>query len=159
LDVRSPALFAQAHAAGSVNIGVANPSFSVWSGFFINPDLPIALVVEEEEQAQLPRLELARIGFDRIAGFLVAEDLQQTLQITQLGVEDFLRALDGSQRPIILDVRSAHEYDQDHLEGTVNIPLPLLPGRVGEFSQDEPLAIVCASGYRSSIAAIGVSGS
>jgi rhodanese-related sulfurtransferase len=50
-------------------------------------------------------------------------------------------------------VRSAQEYDQDHLEGTVNIPLSLLPGRVGEFSQDEPLAIVCPCGYRSSIAA------
>jgi len=125
-----------------VNIGVANPSFSVWSGFFISPDLPIALVVEDEEQTQLPRLELARSGFDRIAGFLVVEDVQQTLQITQLGVGDFLRALYGSQRPIILDVRSAQEYDQDHLEGTVNIPLPLLPGRGRRiFSR-------CASGDR-----------
>src|SRR6516165_10472651 len=103
LDVRSPALFAHAHAVGSVNIGVANPSFSVWSGFFINPDLPIALVVEDEEQAQRAWLELARIGFDHIAGFLVAENLQQALRITQLGVGDLLAALDGSQRPIVID--------------------------------------------------------
>jgi len=155
LDVRSPALFGQAHAAGSVNIGVANPSFSVWSGFFVNPDLPIALVVEDEEQAQRAQLELARIGFDDIAGFLVAEDLQQTLRITQLGVRDLLAAsdADGLQRPIILDVRSAQEYCQDRLEGTVNIPLPSLLRRIGEFSRNTPLTVVCASGYRSSIAA------
>jgi rhodanese-related sulfurtransferase len=153
LDVRSPAPFGHAHAVGSVNIGVANPSFSVWSGFFINPALPIALVVEDEEQAQRAWLELARIGFDQIAGFLVAEDLQETLQITQLGVGDLLAALDGSQRPIVIDVRSAQEYHQDHLEGTANIPLPCLLRRIGEFSRNTPLTVVCASGYRSSIAA------
>ena len=152
LDVRRPALFGEAHAAGSVNIGVASPSFSVWSGFFVNADLPILLVVENEEEAERAQLDLARIGFDQIAGFLVAEDLQEILQITQLAARDLLAAPDGSQRPIIIDVRSAQEYYQDHLEGTVNIPLPRLLQRTGEFSRDAPLAVVCASGYRSSVA-------
>jgi len=152
LDVRLPALFGQAHAAGSVNIGVANPSFSVWTGFFVNPDRPIVLVVEDEEEVERAELEFARIGFDHIAGFLVAEDLQETLQITQVGVRDLPAALEGSQRPIILDVRSAKEYDQSHLQGTVNIPLPWLLRRIGEFSRETPLTVVCASGYRSSIA-------
>ena len=60
------ALFGDAHAAGSVNIGVAGPAFSVWCGFFVNPDLPIALVVEYETEAQQAQLELARIGFDHV---------------------------------------------------------------------------------------------
>jgi len=50
LDVRPAALFGDAHAAGSVNIGVAGPAFSVWCGFFVNPDLPIALVVDYETE-------------------------------------------------------------------------------------------------------------
>ena len=52
LDVRPPALFGDAHAVGSLNIGVASPSFSVWSGFFVDPDLPILLVVEDEEEGR-----------------------------------------------------------------------------------------------------------
>ena len=68
LDVRPGALFGDAHAAGSVNIGVAGPAFSVWCGFFVNPDLPIALVVEYETEAQQAQLELARIGFDHVVG-------------------------------------------------------------------------------------------
>ena len=135
-----------------MNIGVANPSFSVWTGFFVNPERPIVLVVEDEEEVERAELEFARIGFDHIAGFLVAEDLQETLQITQVGVRDLPAALEGSQRPIILDVRSAKEYDQSHLQGTVNIPLPWLLRRIGEFSRETPLTVVCASGYRSSIA-------
>jgi len=153
LDVRKPTLFGQAHAAGSVNIGVGNPSFSVWSGIFVNPDKPISLVVENEEEAEQAQLELARIGFDQITGFLVAEDLQEIVELAQLRAQDLLAAPHGSQHPIILDVRAAQEYAQDHLEGTMNIPLPRLLRRMGEFSRHAPLAIACASGYRSSIAA------
>jgi hydroxyacylglutathione hydrolase len=50
LDVRSPALFGDAHAAGSLNIGVASSSFSVWCGFFVNPELPISLVVQTKRR-------------------------------------------------------------------------------------------------------------
>jgi hydroxyacylglutathione hydrolase len=152
LDARPPALFGEAHAAGSLNIGVASPSFSVWCGFFLNPDLPILLVVEDEAEAERAQLDLARIGFDQIAGILAADDLEETLQITQLGARDFLATLDGSQRPVILDVRSAQEWYQDHLEGAVNIPLPRLLRRIGEFTRNASLAVVCGSGYRSSIA-------
>jgi len=133
LDVRPPALFGQAHAAGSLNIGVASPSFSAWCGFFVDPELPISLVVEYEAEAERAQLELGRIGFDQIAGFLVAENLEETLQTTQLGARDLLGELDGSQRPLILDVRSPQEYYQGHLEEAVNIPLPQLLGRIGDF--------------------------
>ena len=128
LDVRPPALFGQAHAAGSLNIGIASPSFSAWCGFFVDAELPILLVVEYEAEAERAQLELARIGFDQIAGFLVAENLEETLQITQLGARDLLGALDGSQRPLILDVRSPQECYQDHLEEAVNRDLYVAPG-------------------------------
>jgi glyoxylase-like metal-dependent hydrolase (beta-lactamase superfamily II) len=64
LDVRPGALFGEGHAVDSLNIGISSPSFSVWSGFFLNPDLPVALVVEDETEAKRAQLELARIGFD-----------------------------------------------------------------------------------------------
>ena len=60
LDVRPAPLFGEAHAAESVNIGVAGPSFSVWCGSFVNPDLPIALVVEYEKEAQQAQLGAGR---------------------------------------------------------------------------------------------------
>jgi hydroxyacylglutathione hydrolase len=153
LDVRPPAVFGEAHVAGSVNIGVASPSFSVWSGFFVNPDLPISLVVEYETEAQQAQLELARIGFDQVVGFITVDDLDETQQISQIGARDFLTSLESPRRQVILDVRSAQEWGQDHLEGAIHIPLPQLLRRVGGFSRKVPLTVVCGSGYRSSIAA------
>ena len=81
LDVRPGALFGEGHAVDSLNIGIANPSFSVWSGSFVNPDLQVALVVEYETEAQRAQLELARIGFDQVVGFITTDDLDETQQI------------------------------------------------------------------------------
>lgn len=153
LDVRTGALFGEGHAMDSLNIGIASPSFSVWSGFFVNPDRPIALVVDNETEAQRAQLELARIGFDQVVGFITADDLDETQQITQIGACDFLASLENRQRPVILDVRSAHEWSQDHLEGAIHIPLTQLLDRTRGFSRKVPLTVVCGSGYRSSIAA------
>ncbi len=99
LDVRPAALFGDGHAAGSLNIGVATPSFSVWCGFFVNPDLPIALVVDYETEAERAQVELARIGFDHVVGFISADDLDETLQITQIGARRFSRLHGGSAAP------------------------------------------------------------
>ena len=153
LDLRPAALFGDAHATGSLNIGVASPSFAVWCGFFVNPDLPISLVVEYEAEAQRAQLELARIGFDQVAGFIAADDLEETLQISQTGARDFLASWEGPQRPVIVDVRSPQEWTHDHLDGAMNVPLPQLLQHIGRFSRNAPLTLLCGSGYRSSIAA------
>jgi glyoxylase-like metal-dependent hydrolase (beta-lactamase superfamily II)/rhodanese-related sulfurtransferase len=153
LDVRPGPLFGDGHAANSLNIGIASPSFLVWSGFFVNPDLPIVPVVESETQAQQAQLELARIGFDQVAGFITADDLDKKQQVSQIGARDFLTSLESPQRPVILDVRSAQEWSQDHLEGAIHIPLPQLLGQIGGLSRNAPLTLLCGSGYRSSIAA------
>jgi glyoxylase-like metal-dependent hydrolase (beta-lactamase superfamily II)/rhodanese-related sulfurtransferase len=153
LDVRPGPLFGDAHAANSLNIGIASPSFSVWSGFFVNPDLPIVLVVESAMQTQEAQLELARIGFDQVIGFITADDLEEKQQISQIAARDFLTSLESQQRPLILDVRSAQEWSQDHLEGAIHIALSQLLGGIGELSRKAPLTVLCGSGYRSSIAA------
>jgi hydroxyacylglutathione hydrolase len=152
LDVRAAALFGEGHAAGSVNIGVASPSFAVWCGFFINGDLPILLVVDHNTEAQQAKLELARIGFDQFAGFLLADDLEETLQITQLGAQDLLAAGNNRLRSVVLDVRTAQEWNADPLEGAIHIALPQILRQIGKLPRQSSIVVVCGSGYRSSIA-------
>jgi len=54
--------------------------------------------------------------------------------------------------PLLLDVRTAREYGEAHIEGAVNVPLSQLAGRIGELPTDRAIVVYCASGYRSAIA-------
>ncbi len=50
----------------------------------------------------------------------------------------------------LVDVRTTEEFSQGHVEGSVNIPLDQVPGRVDEFkSMSQPLVLFCAAGGRS----------
>jgi rhodanese-related sulfurtransferase len=53
---------------------------------------------------------------------------------------------------VILDVRTASEYDSGHLEGAINIPVEALSGRLSELNQNDELLVYCRSGNRSTTA-------
>lgn len=54
----------------------------------------------------------------------------------------------------LIDVRQNWEYEQGHLPGANNIPLPLLADNMSEFSRDMPVIVYCASGGRSRAASM-----
>lgn len=50
----------------------------------------------------------------------------------------------------IVDVREPFEFQMGRVEGSINIPLGEVPGRVDEFkNMKKPLVLCCASGGRS----------
>ncbi len=59
-------------------------------------------------------------------------------------------------RTLVIDVRSAREFDAAALHGALNIPLPDLQGRIGRVAADRavPLVLYCASGARSGIGCV-----
>ena len=153
IDTRNAAFFGAGHFPGSLNVGLSSSLFSTWVGFLVPFGKSIALVVGSAESATKARLELARIGYDDVIGFLEADSLAHTEQLSQLGVNDLHFTLRRGEAPPVLDVRTAGEWDAQHIEGAAHIPLPALPRRVGELLKAGPLAVICGSGYRSSIAA------
>ncbi len=49
----------------------------------------------------------------------------------------------------ILDVREPWEIELSAIEGSIYIPLGVLPMRVGELPKDRPLVVLCHHGFRS----------
>ncbi len=51
---------------------------------------------------------------------------------------------------LVLDVRSAGEYAQGHIEGAINIPHTELAARLSEIdsNKDRPVVVYCAAGVR-----------
>jgi len=50
---------------------------------------------------------------------------------------------------VILDVRTASEYEDGHIEGAVNIPVQELSSRLDELSNEDELLVYCRTGNRS----------
>jgi hydroxyacylglutathione hydrolase len=151
IDVRPAPEFGAAHFPGSINIGLGSPSFSTWTGFLIPGEKAIALVVGSAGDAKKARLELARIGFDNVLGYVKAGALSQTQTLAQMSVEQ-LKANLQSDGPFLLDVRTPTEWKNHHIEGARHVPLASFAKQLPELPNDRPIAIICGSGYRSSIA-------
>ncbi len=64
-------------------------------------------------------------------------------------IEDLIKA--GAK---IVDVRSPEEFEDEHYEGAINIPVNEIQARTGELGgPDTPLVLYCATGSRSAFAA------
>ncbi len=53
----------------------------------------------------------------------------------------------------VVDVRSPDEFRGGAYPGAINIPVQVLPARMGELPKDRPVVLYCASGARSAAAA------
>jgi glyoxylase-like metal-dependent hydrolase (beta-lactamase superfamily II)/rhodanese-related sulfurtransferase len=151
LDVRSPGKFGAGHYPGSINIGLGSPSFSTWSGFMVAGEKAIALVVGSAEEAKRARLELARIGFDNLLGYVRAEALSQTQQLPQISAQELKSNLQNNG-PLVLDVRTPNEWKNGHIESARHVPLASFGRELPDLPNDRKIAVICGSGYRSSIA-------
>ena len=153
IDTRPAAAFAAGHFPGSLNIGVASALFSTWVGFLVPGGQPLVLVADSPANAAKARLELARIGFDGVAGQVLAGTLGETEPLAQLSVCDLRAALPGGEAPLVLDVRTPGEWAAGHIEGARHLPLPRLASALETLPRSGSLAVICGSGYRGSIAA------
>jgi hydroxyacylglutathione hydrolase len=135
---------------GAVNIGL-DGQFASWAGTLLASS-EIVLIAEPGKVEEAV-MRLARVGMENVAGFLDGgmeawNDATATLPQVEVGdLREQLRELR------VLDVRRPGEYQGGHVPGAVNVTLAELPERLGEVDRAAPLAVICQSGYRSSVAA------
>ena len=165
IDLRSPAAFAVQHAPGALSIP-AGSSFGTWLGWLVEPDRPLVLILEDPLQWDDAVRQALRIGHETVAGHLrggfaawTADggeiEAQGRLTVRQLA--DAVAA-GGKDAPLVIDVRQLTEYASGHVPGAVHLAAGDLPQRLADLPRDRPIAMVCASGYRSSVAASLVRG-
>src|SRR5271166_2804267 len=157
LDVRDAAEYVKGHLAGSINIGLGG-QFATWAGTVLDRAKPIVIIAEPGRE-QEAALRLGRIGFDHVKGYLRGgmEALSGRPDLVwpteRISAPMVAEELAGANPPLLLDVRNPREWATKHVDGSVNIPLNHLQERISEIPLDRRIAVHCAGGYRSSIAA------
>ena len=158
IDGRMPSAFGGAHIAGAYSIGVG-PNFSTWVGSVLPPDRPIVLVVEHPAEVAEGVHQLIRIGYEQIEGYLAGgidawlAAGKPVVHVPQVSVHELHQALErNGEAPHVLDVRSGSEWHTGHIAGALHIPGGELSRRIDELPWKDNLAVICGSGYRSSVA-------
>lgn len=156
LDTRSADDYAKSHIPNSINIGLQG-SFAPWVGEMI-PDLemPILLVTEDgKEEEAITRL--SRVGYDNTQGYL-ADGMKsweaagkEIDAVNRITAEELQQKMKGDV--LVIDVRKKSEFDSEHVEGAVNIPLNQINQYLEKFPKEQEFVLHCAGGYRSMIAA------
>ena len=127
LDTRESTVFADGFIQGAISIGL-DGRFAEWAGSLLPFDKPIILVTEEGKEKESV-VRLARVGFDKMEGYLKGgfEAWKNSSEIFDLiiNVEPDELAMDipFDENLVIIDVRREPEFADGHIKNAFNIPL------------------------------------
>jgi hydroxyacylglutathione hydrolase len=154
VDTRMMLAFGGGHIPGALNIG-GSPILSIWAGWMLDPNEPILLVLESDDDLDRTVRLFVRTGYTKFAGYLTggmkawdAAGLPLE-RIGQMSVHELNERKSSLQ---VLDVRSPGEWKKGHVPGARHIFVPELRDRMNEIDRNKPTAVYCGSGYRASIA-------
>ncbi|MGD8274426.1 MAG: rhodanese-like domain-containing protein [Thiohalocapsa sp.] len=161
LDCRAPEAFA-AHIPGAINVGIGS-SFATWAGSVLTPEQALMLVLDRPEDLWEVCWQLLRIGYPLPKGWLAGGMLswrtagKPIAVLPQWTVRDLRQALQARSDLLVLDVRQPAEWHAGHIPGALHLTGAELTRRVDDLlagiSAQRPVAVICGSGYRSSVAA------
>lgn len=158
LDTRNSNVFTSGFVPGSISIGL-DGRFAEWAGSLLPFDKTLILVTEEGKEKETI-VRLARVGFEKIEGFLEgsyeawAAAGEKIDMIIDIEADELAMDIPFDPNIVIVDVRKEPEFADGHIKEAVNIPLSDLtdPGSMAIFDDQHNIYVHCAGGYRSVIA-------
>jgi hydroxyacylglutathione hydrolase len=157
VDGRDPEDFGRGHLVGSINVGL-NGRYAEFAGSIVPSDVDIVLVADTGFELEAKN-RLARIGFDRVVGYLehplavMADHPDRVRPASRLTAAEFDSRRGDINGLQLIDIRNPGEVALGTIEGAMAIPVGQLPSRLGELDPTAPTVVYCAGGYRSSVAA------
>ena len=159
LDTRNATVFTQGFVPDAISIGLEG-RFAEWAGGLLPFDVPILLVTESGKEKETI-VRLARVGFDKVIGYLDGsfdawKNAGEPVDIViDVEADELMMDIPNDSKLVVLDVRKPTEFADGHLKNALNMPLNEMndPGIIAELEEDQNYYVHCAGGYRSVIAA------
>lgn len=158
LDTRPTAEYSAGHVPGSLHIALSG-QYASWAAILLGLDSHIILVAEDPERLRESQMRLARVGIEKVNGYLEGGILAwertglNVAQVPEVSVLDLARAIVEQNGDLqVIDVRKPAEWEAGHIEQARLKPLDQLRNLLTDLHHGRPIAVHCKSGYRSSIA-------
>jgi hydroxyacylglutathione hydrolase len=158
VDLRDQLAFGGGHVPGALGIGLRG-NLSTWAAWVVPYETPILLVADSPDDVEPAVRALVRVGLDDVRGWLEGgiaawrEAGYPIETIPQIDVHELLERRSSGDSLAVLDVRTDGEWTSGHIEGAVHVMGGFLEERLDEVPRGDGLAVVCGSGYRSTVAA------
>ena len=158
LDTRHADTFTQGFIPGSISIGLEG-RFAEWAGSLLPFDAPMVLVTDPGQEKETI-VRMARVGFDKIAGYLDGgydawkNAGEETDMIINVEADELMMDIPHDKNLVVLDVRRSTEFADGHLKDAQNLSLSDMtdPATMATLEETQNLYVHCAGGYRSVIA-------
>ena len=159
LDTRNASEFPNGFIPGSISIGL-DGRFAEWAGSLLPFQQHILLVTEPGKEKETI-VRLARVGFDKMKGFLEGGFAAWKAagkpidMIIEVEADELAMDIPHDPQLVIVDVRKETEYAGGHIKQAINLPLDNLqdPAALCDIDDSQNIYVHCAGGYRSVIAA------
>lgn len=150
VDARPRDRFAAGHLPGALGIELRD-SFGTWVGWLTEHNTPLVLILDDDQDSEEAVRQLIRIGHDDIRG--ISRNPEDGLvSYRTVSREEYAEAAQAGAQ--LLDVRAPNEWETGIIDGSVLSYLPdLAVSTPSGLDPDQPVWVVCGSGYRASIAA------
>lgn len=160
IDVRTKDEFCSTHIDGSLFFG--DGLVSSYAGWFLKDNDKIIVVANSGEHASSTVLQLRRIGFNNVIGYIINLPVLTgdanvdkglcSLSLTSAkAVEEHFDS--NSSDWVLLDVRKQDERDSVAIDGATHVYLGHLSSSIGDFDKNLRYTVYCGSGVRATTAA------
>ncbi|RYY59304.1 MAG: MBL fold metallo-hydrolase [Chitinophagaceae bacterium] len=159
LDTRKSSVFTEGFIPGAISIGL-DGRFAEWAGSLLPFDVPMLLVADEGKEKE-SIVRLARVGLDKVQGFLNggypawAASGEPIDLIIDVEADELMMDIPFDENLMVLDVRKPAEFGEGHLKDAISLPLSDMtdPATMASIDDHHNVYVHCAGGYRSVIAA------
>ena len=159
VDVRTDLQFAEAHVPGSVLVTHLRSGFGTKLAWVAEPGQEIVFIGRDDADGLRAARLAASVGVRSVAGHLAGgmtswrEERRPVGQMARLRAEDLPSRLAADPSLQVLDVREQGEWDAGRIPGSVHAAYHDIHGIPDGIDPARPVAVVCASGQRSSVGA------
>jgi hydroxyacylglutathione hydrolase len=158
VDVRAQLSFGAGHIPGAFGVGMAG-SQSTWAAWVVPYETPLLIVCDHPADADATRRALVRVGLDDVRGYLeggMSTWIENGLPVAhtrQISPHELAAELPRG-RVAVVDVRSDEEWSDGHVAGARHLMAGTLADHATSLPRDGvTLALMCGTGYRSTVAA------
>jgi len=156
VDVRTDFQFDDAHIPGAVSNTMLRSGFGTKLAWIADPDQEVVFIGRDDDDGHVAAQLAVAVGVRNLGGYLAGGmtswrmEKRDVESIERVEVPE-LHERNGALQ--VLDVREETEWKAGHIPDSVHVPYHDIHSLPEGIDPDKPVAVVCASGQRSAVAA------